>query len=98
MKAGCLTDEAEWLAPFSQPDVVDLVLQPYLQQSMFRGTVGDDMRHDYVVGTLLFLEDHFIRPGVFGVSSTHITNQGDTRRLAHIVTDATRFFDKGMLI
>jgi hypothetical protein len=98
VKAGCLTDEAEWLASFSQPDAADLTLQPYLQQSMFRGTVGDEMRHDYVVGTLLFFEDHFFGPGVFRASSTQITNQGDTRRLAHIVTDDTRFFDRGMVI
>jgi len=98
VKAGCLTDEAEWQTIFSQEDVEDLTLQPYIPQARFHGKVGEEERHDYVVGTLLFFEDHFFGPGVFRASSFPVTNQGDTRRLAHIVTDDTQYFDADMIL
>jgi hypothetical protein len=98
VKAGCLTDEAEWQSVFSQADVEDLTLQPYIPQARFHGWVGEEERRDYVVGTLLFFEDHFFGPGVFRASSCPVTNQGDTRRLAHVVTDDVRFFEQNMIL
>jgi hypothetical protein len=98
VKAGLLTDEAEWQSLFSQPEAVELTLQPYIVQTLFHGQVGAEERHDYVTGTLLFFEDHFFGPGVFRASSHPVTNQGDTRRLAHIVTNDTQLFDKDMIL
>jgi hypothetical protein len=98
VKAGCLTDEAEWQALFLQPDREDLTLQPYVRQTRFRGRVGEEERHDYVVGTLLCFEDGFYGPGVFRASSYPVTNQGDTRRLAHVVTGDTQYFEEGMVL
>lgn len=97
VKAGCLTAEAEWQSVFSQADVADLTLQPYIHQARFHGRVGEEERHDYVVGTLLTFEDHFFGPGVFRASAYPVTNQGDTRRLAHVVTEDIQSF-KGELV
>lgn len=98
VKAGCLTDETEWQTIFSQTDAEDLTLQPYIPQTRFHGWVGEEERHDYVVGTLLFFEDHFFGPGVFRASSFPVTNQGDTRQLAHVVTDDVQYFDQEMIL
>jgi hypothetical protein len=98
VKAGCLTDEAEWQSIFSQANVEDLTLQPYIPQTRFHGQVGEEERHDYVVGTLLFFEDNFFGPGVFRASSYPVTNQGDTRRLAHVVTGDTQCFERDMIL
>ena len=98
VKAGCITDEVEWQAAFPQSEAADLVLQPYIPQTRFRGRVGEEERHDYVVGTLLFFQDEFFGPGVFRASSCPVTNRGDTRRLAHVVTSDTQYFEPGMII
>jgi hypothetical protein len=98
VKAGPFTPEAEWQSAFSQPDAENLTLQPYISQARFHGRMGEEDRHDYVVGTLLFFEDHFFGPGVFRASSHPVTNQGDTRRLAHIVTNDVQYFEKEMIL
>lgn len=87
VKAGCLTIEDEWQALFSQSDAVDLILQPFVHQARFNGRVGDELRReDYVVGTLLFFENDFFGPGLFRASSHPVTNQGDDRKIAPLVT------------
>jgi hypothetical protein len=98
VKAGPLTGQAEWQSIFEQAEVEDLTLQPYIAQSRFHGRVGEEERHDYVVGTLLFFENNFFGPGVFRASSNPITNHGDTRRLAHIVTGDTQYFDAHLIL
>ncbi|MBM4459801.1 MAG: hypothetical protein FJ011_18905 [Chloroflexi bacterium] len=99
VKAGCLTAEAEWQAVFSQADVEDLTLQPYVPQARFHGWVGEEeRREDYVVGTLLFFEDHYFGPGLFRASSCPITNQGDDRKIAPLVSPAFAGIDERMVI
>ncbi len=98
VKVGCLTGQAEWEAVFRHEDAGDLTLQPYIRQARFHGRVGEEERHDYIVGTLLTFEDHYFGPGVFRASSHLITNQGDTRRLAHVVTGDVQCFDNEMII
>ncbi len=98
VKAGPLTEQADWESVFEQDDVEDLTLQPYISQARFHGRVGNEERYDYIVGTLLTFENHFFGPGVFRASSHPVTNQGDTRRLAHVVTNDTQFFDPEKII
>ncbi len=98
VKAGCMTDEVDWQATFAQADAADLTLQPFIPQNRIHGQVGEEERNDYIVGTLLFFEDHFFGPGVFRASTHQITNQGETRRLAHLVTGDLRYFDQDLVI
>jgi hypothetical protein len=93
VKAGCLTSESDWQALFLQKEAEDLSLQPYIAQRKFHGWVGNENRHDYAVGTLLFFEDGFYGPGLFRASSHPITNMGDDRKISPLVTGDVQFFE-----
>ncbi|MCU0856930.1 MAG: hypothetical protein MUC65_00810 [Pontiellaceae bacterium] len=90
--AGPITPAAEWEALFDSGRADNMVLQEYIPQRKFRGTIAGVPREDYIVGTLLFFEDGFYSTGLFRASSHPVTNQGDDRKIAPLVTpDFERF-------
>lgn len=90
--AGPLTDAAEWQALFDTGRADRMVLQEYVPQRRFRGTIGGQAYRDYAAGTLLFFEDGYFGPGLFRASSYPVTNKVDDRKIAPLVTpDADRF-------
>ena len=90
--AGPLTDAAEWTALFDSGRADRMVLQEYVPQRRFRGTIGGQAYRDYAAGTLLFFEDGYFGPGLFRASSYPVTNKVDDRKIAPLVTpDADRF-------
>ena len=92
MFAGPLTDAAEWQALFDTGRADRMVLQEYVPQRRFRGTIGGQAYRDYAAGTLLFFEEGYFGPGLFRTSSYPVTNKVDDRKIAPLVTpDADRF-------
>ncbi|HOW98236.1 MAG TPA: hypothetical protein PK634_10655 [Kiritimatiellia bacterium] len=96
--AGCVTDPAEWRALFDSGRADRMVLQEYVPQRRFRGTIGDKACHDYVVGTLLFFEDGYFGPGLCRASSFPVTNKVDDRKVAPLVTDDLSAFEADNVI
>ena len=90
--AGPLTDAAEWQALFDTGRADRMVLQEYVPQRRFRGTIGGQAYRDCAAGTLLFFEEGYFGPGLFRASSYPVTNKVDDRKIAPLVTpDADRF-------
>jgi len=85
--AGCVTDDASWRQLFDDGSVRQMVLQPFLTQRRFSGVVGEEARHDYVAGTLLYFNQEFFGPGLFRASSFPVTNKVDDRKIAPLVAD-----------
>jgi hypothetical protein len=85
--AGALTDTAEWAALFDSGRADTMVLQEFVSQRRFHGTIGDKTYHDYVTGTLLFFEDGYFGPGLCRASSYPVTNKVDDRKVAPLVTE-----------
>ncbi|MBD3166327.1 hypothetical protein GF324_07005 [bacterium] len=90
--AGPLTSSTEWEALFDSGRADSMVLQEYVPQRKFRGTVGKTPREDYAAGTLLFFEDSFYGTGLFRASSHPVSNQGDDRKIAPVVTPDFELF------
>lgn len=82
--AGSVTSDTEWQSLFQSTEIENMVLQPFIQQPRFTGHVHEQQHHDYVVGTMLFIDDHYFGLGVFRASSHVITNVVDDRKLLHI--------------
>ncbi len=84
--AGCVTEEERWQDAFQSPDIEKMVLQPFIRQKQFVAPLDGRMYQDYVVGTFLCFENEFLGPGRFRASSFPVTNQGDDRKVAPLVT------------
>ena len=96
--AGPLTSAADWEALFDSGRADAMVLQEYVPQRKFRGTVAGMPREDYAASTLLFFEDGYYGTGVFRASSHPVTNQGDDRKIAPLVTpDVDQFESDNVL-
>jgi hypothetical protein len=91
--AGPITDAAEWEALFDSGRADNMVLQEYIPQRKFRGTIAGTPREDYAASTLLFFEDGFYGTGVFRASAHPVTNQGDDRKIAPLVTPDFEHFE-----
>ncbi|MEN6420025.1 MAG: hypothetical protein ABFC73_14005, partial [Clostridiaceae bacterium] len=84
--AGKVTEQREWERLFSEGETAGMVLQPFISQRLFQGTIGSQRFQDYVVGTLLYFNDQYFGPGIFRASSFPVTNIKDDRKLAPFVT------------
>lgn len=91
--AGCLTPAAEWDALFASGRADAMVLQEFIPQRRFRGTIAGKAHQDYVVGTLLFFEEEYFGLGICRASSYPITNKVDDRKVAPLVTEETSYFE-----
>lgn len=84
--AGKVTEQQEWERLFAEGETAGMVLQPFIEQRLFCGTIGGQQYRDYVVGTLLYFNDRFFGPGIFRASSFPVTNIKDDRKLSPFVT------------
>ena len=96
--AGCVTEEDEWRKLFADDRREHMVLQAYIPQRRFHGTIGEQQYHDYAAGTLLFFEEQFFGPGLFRASSFPVTNKVDDRKVAPLVTADTGFFAQEIIL
>lgn len=79
--AGEVCSVAEWDALFERPDRDQLIIQRWIKQPQFSGTVNGTAHNDYVTGTLLFFDEHFFGSGIFRASSFPVTNVVDDRKM-----------------
>jgi hypothetical protein len=91
--AGCMADGAYWDSLFEGGAIDGYVLQPMIPQCRFSGYVGNELRNDYVTGTLLYMDDKYYGPGLYRASSCIVTNQGDDRKLAFVIADEKKGSD-----
>jgi hypothetical protein len=96
--AGPLTSQADWADLFDSGRADAMVLQEYIPQRTFPGTIDGIAYEDYAAGTLLCFEDRFYGTGLFRASSHPVTNKGDDRKIAPLVTpDVERFDSRNIL-
>lgn len=89
VKAGSVTSQEDWELSFHDDVVKNMVLQPMIPQRKFRGTIGEEIRDDYVAGTLLYFNNEYYGPGIYRASSFVVTNVKDDRKVAQVVADGT---------
>jgi hypothetical protein len=63
--AGEVTDQQDWDRLFAEGETAGMVLQPFIEQRLFSGTIGAQQYRDYVVGTLLYFSDQYFGAGIF---------------------------------
>lgn len=79
--AGVVTSEEEWARLFVRADLKEFVVQRWIEQMKFNGTVNGTKLSDFVTGTLLFFDDNYFGPGLFRTSSFPVTNVTDDRKM-----------------
>lgn len=79
--AGVVTSEEEWQLLFTRTDIKEFVLQRWVEQMKFDGTVNGEKFSDFVTGTLLFFDDNYFGPGFLRTSSFPVTNITDDRKM-----------------
>lgn len=91
--AGCVTSPAVWEELFRSQKIEHMVLQPMIRQYRFKGTIGEEVRNDYVAGTFLYFDHEFFGPGIYRASSYAVTNVKDDRKVAQVVAQREERYD-----
>jgi hypothetical protein len=84
---GRTSTEDEWKRLFDPSVKPSMVLQPFIRQKRIHSAIKDKQYCDYVVGTLLCFDNHFLGTGLFRTSSFEITNRTDDRKMASCFTN-----------
>ncbi|MDB4694601.1 hypothetical protein OAF30_04160 [Flavobacteriales bacterium] len=75
--------------------VSDMVLQPWIQQKVFDGTIDGKRFQDYSTGMMLCIEDGFSGLGQFRMTSAPVANFiKDDRKMAPWMTDNPKSYPK----
>lgn len=85
--AGPVTSEDGWQAIFSEADDTDWVLQEWISQKKYPGSIGGEEFNDYLAGTLLFFDESFYGFGDFRMSSFPVTNKKDHRKATCVICE-----------
>ena len=85
--AGCVTEMDKWQEIYASADIENMILQPFMQQRTFKTHWEGNDYTEYAVGTILSFDEHYFGPGLFRASSFVVTNQGDDRKFAPVITD-----------
>ncbi|MEI6696147.1 MAG: hypothetical protein WCO13_08770 [Bacteroidota bacterium] len=89
--AGCLTSEKKWKDIFNSEIIKKMVLQPFIKQKQFSGRIGNEVRNDFITGTLLFFNKEFFGPGLYRTHTSTVTSgSGDFRKIAPLVAKADK--------
>lgn len=85
---GPLVDDETWAGAFEDKAIQDMVLQPWIDQKIFNGTIDGKQFHDYSTGMMLCLEDDFHGLGQFRMTSAPVANFiKDDRKMAPWMTN-----------
>ncbi len=85
--AGQVTPQEEWETLLDGPSRENLVLQQWIEQRLISGSVGGVEYEDYIVGTLLFFDNHYFGMGDFRTSSHPVTNKTDHRKMSSLILE-----------
>ncbi len=83
--AGPVTEKEEWEEILLGIESGEFVVQEWVPQRTFEGTVQGKPVNDYITGTLLFFDDNYFGLGEFRTSSFPVTNKTDHRKAAGLV-------------
>lgn len=83
--AGLEVSQNEWKSLLTTSDLSKFVLQEWVPQRTFTGTVNGKRHNDYLTGTLLYFDDAFFGLGFFRSSSHIVANKVDNRNIFPIV-------------
>ncbi len=87
--AGVLTSETKWKELFAQSNIDEMVLQPFIEQKLFSGFIKDEVRNDYVTGTLLYFNDEFFGPGLYRTHVSPVSSGvGDFRKISPLISSS----------
>ena len=83
--AGLEFEQAEWGSLLGTLDLQQFILQEWVPQRRFKGTVSGVEFDDYLTGTLMYFDDAYFGLGLFRSSSHIITNKVDDRKMFPLV-------------
>ena len=83
--AGLEFEQAEWESLLGTLDLQQFILQEWVPQRRFKGTVSGVEFDDYLTGTLMYFDDAYFGLGLFRSSSHIITNKVDDRKMFPLV-------------
>ena len=85
--AGSFTSATRWVELLTQPAANEMVLQPFIEQKVFGGSIGEEIRNDYVTGTLLYFNDEFFGPGLYRTHVSPVSSgTGNFRKIAPLIS------------
>lgn len=83
--AGLVTDKKEWDALFNRSDINDFVLQQWVPQKTYTGSIKNREYNDYITGTFLFCNNNNFGFAEFRTSSFPVTNIVDHRKSVSMI-------------
>lgn len=93
--AGCLTGREEWEALFTEENLRQMILQPFIKQKICRTAWKGKVLDDYAVGTMLTVDDRYFGPGLVRTSTRPVINQTDAHKISPVITDQGEKFGRG---
>ena len=93
--AGIVIEESEWAALFNRNDISEFVLQKWIPQKTFSGSIKEMKYNDYYTGTFLFCDKKHFGFAEFRTSSFPVTNKVDHRKCVSLIVadDQSYSFD-----
>ena len=92
---GPLVDHSVWDRAFEDAQIEDMVLQPWIEQKVFDGTIDGKCFQDYSTGMMLCIENEFNGLGQFRMTSAPVANFiKDDRKMAPWMTDNPKSYPK----
>lgn len=80
--AGLVTSESEWQRIFEEENLAEFILQSWVPQRTWPGTLKGEQHEDYLTGTLIYVDNHNFGFGHFRASSHPVANVTDKRQVA----------------
>lgn len=77
----------EWKKLLASQERSNFIVQKWVPQQRFHGTVNGTPHHDYLTGTLLYFDQAFFGLGLFRSSSHFITNKVDNRNISPLILE-----------
>ena len=84
--AGAECSESEWRDLVNSVDASNFVIQAWVPQKTFQGTVNS-VSHpkDFLTGTLLYFDEEYFGQGLYRASSHFVANKTDNRNISPMV-------------
>ncbi len=86
---GFLTPADQWEKLITSEFSKNYVLQEFITQKQFAGSISGKERLDFITGTLLFINQEFFGPGFIRTHTTPVTKgTGDFKKIAPLISDS----------
>jgi len=92
--AGLEMTQAEWQALLEEINYDEFVIQEWVEQRKFSGSVNGIEHDDYLTGTLLYFDKKYFGLGLFRMSSHFVANKVDNRNIFPLVVQDPKLLGK----